>query len=94
MIVIADTTPLNYLVLIHEADLLSRLFGQVLIPPAVFTELKDPETPSAVRARLANVPGWLQVQPLHSRPHPQLDCLADNSVVGPEPLGGHADDSG
>jgi predicted nucleic acid-binding protein len=49
MIVIADTTPVNYLVLIDAADLLPPLFGQVLIPPAVFAELKDPETPSAVR---------------------------------------------
>jgi hypothetical protein len=30
MIVIADTTPVNYLVLIDAADLLPRLFGQVL----------------------------------------------------------------
>src|SRR5215813_603215 len=42
MIVIADTTPVNYLVLIQAADLLPCLFGQVLIPPAVFAELKDP----------------------------------------------------
>ena len=30
MIVIADTTPLNYLVLIQHEDLLPRLFGRVL----------------------------------------------------------------
>lgn len=75
MIVIADTTPVNYLVLIDAADLLPRLFGQVLIPPAVFTELKDPETPSPVRAWLANAPAWLQVQTLRSRPDPELDHL-------------------
>jgi len=44
MIVIADTTPLNYLILIHQADLLPQLFGRVLIPPAVFEELQQPET--------------------------------------------------
>ncbi len=43
MIVVADTTPLNYLVLIEEAHLLPRLFGDVLIPPAVFEELRNPE---------------------------------------------------
>jgi predicted nucleic acid-binding protein len=77
MIVIADTTPVNYLVLIQEADLLPQLFGQVLIPPAVFEELKDPETPAPVRAWLANAPAWLQVQPLHSQPDPKLDYLDD-----------------
>ena len=35
MIVVADTTPLNYLVLIDQVDLLPRLFGGILIPPAV-----------------------------------------------------------
>jgi hypothetical protein len=37
MIVIADTTPLNYLVLIDQPNLLPRLYGRVLIPPAVPT---------------------------------------------------------
>jgi len=75
MIVIADTTPVNYLVLIEAADLLPRLFGQVLIPPAVLAELKDPETPSQVRAWLANTPSWLRVQTLRFQPGPELDYL-------------------
>jgi len=75
MIVVADTTPVNYLVLIQQPDLLPRLFGEVLIPPAVFEELKDPETPSPVRAWLANAPSWLKVQTPRSRPDPELDYL-------------------
>lgn len=75
MIVIADTTPLNYLVLIEQADLLPRLFGRVLIPPAVFEELRDLETPESVRAWLAHRPSWLQVQPLCSDPDPGLGYL-------------------
>jgi predicted nucleic acid-binding protein len=75
MIVIADTTPVNYLVLIQAVEVLPRLFGQVLIPPAVFAELKDMETPSPVRAWLANAPSWFQVQTLHSSPDPELDYL-------------------
>lgn len=77
MIVIADTTPLNYLVLVQQADLLPRLFGKVLIPPAVFKELEDPETPDSVRAWLASAPSWLNVQPLHSQPDPALGYLDD-----------------
>jgi predicted nucleic acid-binding protein len=75
MIVIADTTPVNYLVLIDAADLLPSLFGQVLIPPAVFAELEDTETPPRVRTWLANAPSWLQVQNLRSHPDPELDYL-------------------
>jgi predicted nucleic acid-binding protein len=75
MIVIADTTPLNYLVLIDRADLLPKLFGRVLIPPSVFDELKQPETSERVRDWVANAPSWLQVQSLRSRPDPSLDHL-------------------
>jgi len=77
MIVIADTSPVNYLVLIQEIDLLPQLFGQVLIPPAVFDELNDPLTPDQVRTWLASASSWLQVRPLQSQPDPELDYLDD-----------------
>jgi predicted nucleic acid-binding protein len=50
MIVIADTTPLHYLVLIDRVQILPQLYGRVLIPLAVWDELQRPETPEAVRA--------------------------------------------
>jgi len=34
MIVITDTTPLNYLVLIDCVGILPQLYGRVLIPPS------------------------------------------------------------
>lgn len=75
MIVIADTTPLNYLILIDRIDLLPRLFGRVLIPSAVLDELQDSETPQAVRLWIEGAPSWLQVQKLASRPDPGLAHL-------------------
>lgn len=39
MIVVSDTTPLISLLKIERLDLLNKLFGQVLIPQAVFDEL-------------------------------------------------------
>ena len=39
MIVIADTSPINYLILIGEIEVLSALYGRVLIPPSVREEL-------------------------------------------------------
>lgn len=39
MIVVSDTTPLISLLKIDRIDLLEKLFGQVLIPRAVFDEL-------------------------------------------------------
>lgn len=47
--VVSNTSPLNYLVLIHQIDLLSALYGRVLIPQSVSEELKAPETPEVVR---------------------------------------------
>lgn len=43
MIVVSDTTPLISLLKINRLDLLERLFGQVLIPQAVFDELTADE---------------------------------------------------
>jgi predicted nucleic acid-binding protein len=50
MIVIADTSPLNYLVLIGEADILQRLYGRAVIPEGVLRELLHPETPPSCRS--------------------------------------------
>lgn len=43
MIVVSDTTPLISLLKINRIDLLGKLFGQVLIPQAVFDELTADE---------------------------------------------------
>lgn len=39
MIVVSDTTPLISLLKINRLELLERLFGEVMIPKAVFDEL-------------------------------------------------------
>ena len=55
MVVVADTSPINYLVLIEQIDLLTRLYTRILIPPAVLAELKHPLSPTPVG------PKWLEV---------------------------------
>ena len=62
MIVVADTSPLNYLILIGEADLLHRLYSRVLIPQGVLSELRHPRTPSAVVEWVNHRPAWLEVR--------------------------------
>jgi predicted nucleic acid-binding protein len=62
MIVIADTTPLNYLILIGEVDVLARLYGRVVIPPAVHQELLSQGTPDPVRQWAFTPPSWLDIQ--------------------------------
>jgi len=75
MIVVADTTPPHYLILIQHDDLLPRLFGRVLIPPAVLAELQHPETLDPVRQWFAQPPAWLQVLPPTVQPDLGLDYL-------------------
>ena len=62
MIVVADTSPLRYLVLIQHIDVLPTLYGRVIVPPAVMAELAHEHTPALVRAWLADQPSWLDVQ--------------------------------
>ena len=62
MIVISNTTPLNYLVLIGQQDLLPQLFERVIIPRAVWVELQAEGTPESVSTWLANQPAWLEVR--------------------------------
>lgn len=62
-LVVADTGPLNYLVLIEAVDLLPKLFEQILVPQAVFDELAHLEAPVSVQTFVANRPSWLEVRP-------------------------------
>ena len=62
MIVVADTTPINYLVLIDEIDLLSILFSQVLLPQAALQELQHSRTPLKIRQWITHRPAWIQVR--------------------------------
>lgn len=60
-VVVADTTPLNYLILIGQTEVLHQLFGEVMIPEAVLAVLRHPKAPAAVTAWLATLPPWIRV---------------------------------
>jgi predicted nucleic acid-binding protein len=49
MIVVADTSPINYLILIEEIDILTKMYGTVAMPPAVRDELLRLSAPAMVR---------------------------------------------
>jgi predicted nucleic acid-binding protein len=69
MIVVSDTTPLNYLLLLDAAEVLPALFGRVYAPPAVIRELAHPRSPEPVRRWADSPPQWLTVQePTHIDP--------------------------
>jgi hypothetical protein len=55
MIVVSDTSPLTALLTIGEAGLLSRLFGDVIIPEEVRNELARSHS---------SLPLWIRVEPV------------------------------
>ena len=61
MMVVSDTSPLRYLILIEQADVLPKLFDRVLAPPAVMHELSRPQTPGLVLLWAASPPPWLEI---------------------------------
>jgi predicted nucleic acid-binding protein len=72
MLVVADSSPLHYLVLIDHAAILPALFGRVLIPPIVAEELQRSRTPAPVRAWISSPPEWLEVRLPYQRPEAVL----------------------
>src|ERR1043166_1951746 len=60
-LVIADTSPINYLILIGHIDLLPRLFERVVPPRDVQPELPSPVAPPPVQRWMAKLPLWLEV---------------------------------
>ena len=60
-LVIADTGPLNYLILIGHIDLLPILFEKVVLPTTVQSELASSKAPTFVRAWVADLPSWVEV---------------------------------
>lgn len=62
MIVVADTSPLNYLILIDYVDVLESLYERIVVPSAVRDELLHPSAPALVRAWAGDVPPWIEVR--------------------------------
>lgn len=62
MIIVSNTSPLRYLLLIDEIELLPQLYGRVMIPQAVYDELSSSSAPALVQNWIARPPDWLAVQ--------------------------------
>ena len=60
-LVIADTGPVNYLILIGHIDVLPRMFERVVLPTAVQSELSNSLAPPAVQRWIADFPAWLEI---------------------------------
>lgn len=75
MIIVSNTSPINYLILIGHINLLPELFQQIIIPQAVYSELSDASAPSPVQAWIATPPNWLKIQPVSQPSDAILELL-------------------
>jgi len=65
-VIVSDTSPIGYLVLIGLDSLLQQLYGHVLIPQAVANELQRSRTPHAVQEWMNSPPSWIEIIPSSS----------------------------
>ena len=75
MIVVADTGPINYLILIEETEVLPALYDRVAIPQSVCDELGRSRAPEAVRTWMAQPPSWLEILSPAKSPDAELNRL-------------------
>ena len=73
MIIVSNTSPLGYLVLIGHADVLTKLHGEINVTQKVLEELRHPDAPPAVRRWATTPPEWLKI---HSDPEESDTTLA------------------
>ena len=74
-LVVADTSPLRYLVQIGQIGLLPQLFEKVFVPSVVSEELCHPSAPEAVRNWMISPPDWLEISAVSAGDDPSLRVL-------------------
>ena len=75
MIAVSDTSPICYLILIEQSDLLHQLFDQLALPRTVLAELLHEDAPQTVRAWAARPPPWILVRENPSGPAVAMEKL-------------------
>jgi predicted nucleic acid-binding protein len=63
MTLVSNTSPLCYLTLIGQAEILLKLYGHIHITQMVWEELRHPGAPPLVRNWANSPPGWLIIHP-------------------------------
>ncbi|MFN0165887.1 MAG: DUF3368 domain-containing protein [Bryobacteraceae bacterium] len=66
MVVVADTSPINYLIQISCIHILPALYQKVIVPRAVIDELGHRNAPEAVASWASQPPSWISVSDLQT----------------------------
>jgi predicted nucleic acid-binding protein len=79
MIVVADSGPLHYLILLDHSELLRRFYSRVVVPDAVASELSAAGAPATVRDWILQPPSWISVIPVALE---AIETITDNLDLG------------
>ena len=79
MIVVSDTSPLSNLFIIQRLDLLEKLYGRIIVPEAVMTELLELENRGIDLSPVKNA-RWIEVVKINER-H-EVNKLLDDLDLG------------
>jgi hypothetical protein len=77
MAVVSDTSPLRYFVATGHVDLIRQVFGPLIIPGPVLSELIHPSAPAAVGQYFRTLPEWISIQDPGGTSDPRLNKLLD-----------------
>jgi predicted nucleic acid-binding protein len=83
-LVVADTGPINYLILIGHIDVLPALFDRVILPAVVRDELKHRKAPVVVQQWIAAPPSWAEVHEtvhVHDASMEELDAGEEDAIA-------------
>lgn len=75
MIIVSDTSPICYLLLIDKIDVLHHLYKNIIIPQTVANELGASESPSVVKSWIAKPPSWLEIRSVNYSKNIQSEKL-------------------
>lgn len=79
MVVVSDTTTISNLFLINKLDILEKLFGEILIPKAIFRELEKLEE-SNISIEFTRNQTWIIITDVENRSF--VEILQINFDIG------------
>ncbi len=81
-LVVADSGPLRYLVVIQAIGVLPILYDRVALPPAVVAELRHASAPAEVQSWARALPDWVLVRSPVSKHLPDLLDPGEAEAIG------------
>ena len=81
MLIVADTSPINYLVLVGIEHGLFELYGGIVVPEQVMNELRDPASPHRVAEWIAKLPTWVRIEQADVRMVPDHLGIGERAAI-------------